>query len=245
LVKNCNNINLVAASLNFSSKKVSDSKISLFSTSKPNFEDCQNIELGCFVFDYSGLSDVFEFSKLNIWDNIYSEKTTTKNSSISYINSLEINEFKDMRKNLKIDMEIAEKDYFSIPFTYGQSYDYKDANNYNMLLFIDDKHSLEEILRFCDPYALKNEECYLIKTISFKNDNYIIKEVINFNQESKVFFNRDSYIGMWIISKKSDNFFFLKEYLEKSFDGFYYVLFESTVKNLKNLIQKVFNFKYD
>jgi len=85
LVKNCNNINLVAASLNFSSKKVSDSKISLFSTSKPNFEDCQNIELGCFVFDYSGLSDVFEFSKLNIWDNIYSEKKQLQRTQAFHI----------------------------------------------------------------------------------------------------------------------------------------------------------------
>jgi len=147
-----------------------------------------------------------------------------------------------MKKNVKIDMEIAEKDYLSIPFTYGLSYDYKDENNYNMLLFIDERSSLEEVLKFCDPYVLKNEECYLIKTYWLKNDNVIIKEVINFNQESKVFFNRDSYIGMWIISKKAENFLFLKEYLENTFNGFYYVLYESTVKNLKNVIQKVFKF---
>ena len=45
---------------------------------------------------------------------------------------------------------------------------------------------MEELLIFCDPAALKGEDCYLIKTFEFKKEDKQAEEILRYNPDSDV-----------------------------------------------------------
>lgn len=72
---------------------------------------------------------MFQAAELNYWENQWSEYNLFSGPSITYFDSLsDEDHFKELR-NVVVDQEVAEKNYLSIPFTYGLSYDYNDSSN--------------------------------------------------------------------------------------------------------------------
>jgi hypothetical protein len=105
---------------------------------KPAIEDCTDFQIGCFNFDYTELTgsslinhlEIFNKAELTVWDNLWSEYNLFSGQDVTYFDSLAQTEFiSDLKKNMMVDLEIAEKDHPSIPFTFGNSYDYKDPTN--------------------------------------------------------------------------------------------------------------------
>ena len=114
---------------------VAIAKISLFCLTRPTFEECKFIELGCFTYNYKGIKgellnkiDIFDSAELSIWCNRWSE-FTSQNSSVKYINTLnDIISFRDLKNALKGVESTSLKNPFTIPFTHGLSYDYKNSH---------------------------------------------------------------------------------------------------------------------
>ena len=133
---------MIAACQQFRARNNTNTRLSLFVTTKPAIEDCTNFQLGCFNFDYTGmlgkyykqfnnLTDTFHSAELNIWDNQWSEYNLFSGQNVVFFNAFNdtafLNEFK---QKVQVDQEVAEKNFSSVPFTHGLSFDYKDSSNY-------------------------------------------------------------------------------------------------------------------
>lgn len=123
---------MISASHQFRCVNLEDTKISLFTTSRPAIEKVKKFKLSCFCFGYTELlgiyhiliySDLFTRAGLSVWDNHWSEydEFSSENQGISYFQVFEDMEFLKSFKNALADQEIRIDQYFPVPFTYGLS----------------------------------------------------------------------------------------------------------------------------
>jgi len=248
-LRNSEGINIICACQQFRARSNNNVKLSLFSMTRPAIEDCTNLQVGCFNFDYTGMLDAFNNAELNIWDNQWSEIHVFSGPGITFFDTLTDTEcYKDLKINVLVDQEVAEKKYCSIPFTYGLSYDYKDLSNYHGIMLFESNANYEEMVTLCDSTMLKEEECFLIKTFNFTKDEkqaeFIKKFSPDFETKSS---GVESFIGLWIITKKDDHFYFLDDYIKSKFEGYFnYTMFQPKDEHVRELAVKIFdNFTFN
>ena len=98
--------------------------------------------------------------------------------------------------NVLIDQEVAQKNYLTIPYSHGLSFDYKDSSYsvtftsfQHCIVIFDGSFNYDELLVFFDPTSLEELDCFLIKTFYFQKGNKIAEEIIKFDSESEKFIN--------------------------------------------------------
>jgi hypothetical protein len=131
-LRNSKNIFLICASQQFRCTNVQDSKIALFTNSKPAIETSKNLALSCFCFNYTKLDEMFVNTKLNIWNNQWSEyESFSKDCEVSYFN---VKEDLDFMERFTVAFKDQETDIFQynpIIYTAGLSYEIVDENEVN------------------------------------------------------------------------------------------------------------------
>ena len=205
-VQDCNNLNLISASLDIMITNVKNSNFYLFVSNSPFIESSENITLGNFFAQYMELPEMFVSSKLNIWDNKWSNyKESGKNIDIKYSN--------DNIKQSVIDIFIPifpncyiNIDQFQfVPFVYGKSI--KAENYVNFLIILRQEDFQEgEILKMLLPEEIENYRVKLISTLTVKENSDIIKNLIkklDTNIENK-------YLINYILRKENEGFDSLK-----------------------------------
>jgi len=178
----CEKIKIISASSQFRCRDLSDSKISIYSTSKPAIERVKNLQLSCFCFMYTELPEMFSKADLSIWDNSWSEytkfsQTTDPSHEIKYFEVNSDEDFMaDYRRALK-DQEISLDQYYPIAFTHGMSLPIHKENNHMIVLLKEaylDNSKMIELLKL---ELLDDLNIRLIKTCTLEKGNKIIQEV--------------------------------------------------------------------
>jgi len=184
------NIKLIGASSQFRCRDVLDSKISIFSASKPALERVKNLKISCFCFMYTELQEMFSKSELSIWDNCWSEYTNFSRSedrthSIKYFEVKSDSEFlAGYNKALK-DQEISLDQYYPVPFTSGMSQIILKESNHMLVVLREayvDTSKLGELLKM---ELLSEMNIYLIKTCIEQKENNSLRELENILRKNK------------------------------------------------------------
>jgi hypothetical protein len=176
------NIKIICASSQFRCRDVNNSKISLFSSSKPAIESVKNLFISCFCFMYTELPDVFAKADLNIWDNCWSEYVNfSKNSGdlgnmINYFEVKSDEEFLEEYNRALKDQDISLDQYFPVPYTTGMSYKINKDDNHMLVLFKEayiDNLKLTDLVKIelLNDLSIKlMKTCTLEKCCSVLND---------------------------------------------------------------------------
>ncbi len=184
-VIDCNNLNLISTSLNLKISNVKESNFYSFVSHSQIIEQSENIYLGNFFVQYMELPEMFFYSKLNIWNNKWSDyKEIGNNINIKYSND-------DIKQSV-IDkfMPIFPKCYINIdqfqfvPFTYGKSI--KTENFINFLIILRQEDLQEsEILKMLIPEEIEIYGVKLISTLIVNDKSDIIQNVIKKLEENE------------------------------------------------------------
>jgi hypothetical protein len=182
-------IKLIGASSQFRCRDVSDSKISIFSASRPALERVTNLEISCFCFMYTELQEMFSKSELSIWDNCWSEYTKFSKSddphSIKYFEVKSDSEFlAGYNKALK-DQEISLDQYYPVPYTSGMSHSILKESNHMLVVLREayvDTSKLGELLKM---ELLTEMNINLIKTCIVQKENNSLTELENILRTNK------------------------------------------------------------
>jgi hypothetical protein len=178
----CEKIKIISASSQFRCRDLSDSKISIYSTSKPAIERVKNLQLSCFCFMYTELPEMFSKADLSIWDNSWSEYTkfsqsTDPSHEIKYFEVNSDEEFMvEYRRALK-DQEISLDQYYPIPFTHGMSSPINKDNNHMIVLLKEaylDNSKMIELLKL---ELLNDLNIRLIRACTLEKGNKFIQDV--------------------------------------------------------------------
>lgn len=193
-VQDCNNLNIISASLDIMIINVKNSNFYLSVSNSPFIESSENITLGNFFVQYMELPEMFVCSKLNVWNNKWSNyKESGKNIDIKYSN--------DNIKQSVIDifMPIFPNCYINIdqfqfvPFVYGKSI--KAENYVNFLIILRQEDFQEgEILKMILPEEIENYSMKLISTLIVKENSNIIKKLIKQLEGNKENINLINYL---------------------------------------------------
>ena len=200
-IDNCENLNLICASLNLKVTRVKKGNMFIFSINPIIIEDCEDIFLGNFFFQYTELPMMFINSKLNIWNNkwsCYEEEGMNKN--INYSNNLIKQKIIDKFQSILNNCYISIDQYQFLPFTYGKSIYYlnnKENDNIyiNFMIIIRQEDFQEnDILKILLPEELENYNMKLISTFVLEENNYKIKDLIKKLELNKDTSNLIDYI---------------------------------------------------
>ena len=72
-IRNCENINLISISKQLKVINIKESNLFIFSMNSPIIESCHDIKFGMFCVQFVELSEMLKNSKINIWENHWSQ----------------------------------------------------------------------------------------------------------------------------------------------------------------------------
>ena len=178
-VQDCQDLNLICVSRNLKVLNSKQSNFYYFVSNYPIIESCQKINLGNFFVQYMELHEMFNNSKLNIWNNKWScFEEKGKNIDITYSND------NIKQKVVDIFMPIFPQCYINvdqfqfIPFTYGKSLEIEDSFT-NFLIILKQEDLPEcDILKMLLPEEIEIYRVKLISTIPVKDKSDTIQNVI-------------------------------------------------------------------
>ena len=192
-VQDCQDLNLICVSRNLKVLNSKQSNLYYFVSNYPIIESCQKINLGNFFVQYMELHEMFNNSKLNIWNNKWScFEERGKNIDIAYSND-------NVKQNVvDIFMPIFPQCYINvdqfqfIPFTYGKSLEIEDSF-INFLIILKQEDLPEgDILKMLLPEEIENYRVKLISTMPVKDKSDTIQKVIKKlepNKENSILIN--------------------------------------------------------
>jgi hypothetical protein len=192
-INKSDNIKIICASSQFRCRDVRNSKISLFSTSRPAIEQVKDFHLSCFCFMYTELPDLFSKAELNIWDNSWSEYinfSKTHQDPSNFIEYFEVKSDEDFLEEFKRalkDQEISLDQYFPVPHTAGTSCAINKDYNHMLVLF---KESFVDNLKLSDLLKmelLNDLNIHLVKTCTLEKEKSFIVDLDNALKKTKNF----------------------------------------------------------
>jgi hypothetical protein len=192
-VQDCQDLNLICVSRNLKVLNSKQSNFYYFVSNYPIIESCQKINLGNFFVQYMELHEMFNNSKLNIWNNKWScFEERGKNIDIAYSND-------NVKQNVvDIFMPIFPQCYINvdqfqfIPFTYGKSLEIEDSFINFLIILKQEDFQEGDILKMLLPEEIENYRVKLISTMPVKDKSYTIQNVIKKlepNKENSVLIN--------------------------------------------------------
>ena len=178
-VQDCQGLNLICVSRNLKVLNTKQCNFYYFVSNYPIFESCEKINLGNFFVQYMELHEMFNNSKLNIWNNkwsCYEEKG--KNIDITYSND-------DIKqKVIDIFMPVFPQCYINvdqfqfIPFTYGKSLETEDSFINFLIILRQEEIQEGDILKMLLPEEIENYRVKLISTMPVKDKSNTIQKMI-------------------------------------------------------------------
>ena len=199
-INKCEKINLISISHNITIINVIEGNFFIFSMTNPKIDNSKKIFFGMFYIHFIELSEIIKKSKINIWENHWSQ--------FDYLSDLqeEIHFANDELKNKVTNIFsigfneciIMYDVYEFIPFTYGKNC---NLNHYfHILLIFKGEDFIEnDILKFLSPEELKENDLICIDTKIIKN--YQSK----FNELDKIFQNANNENLINFITKRNIN----------------------------------------
>ena len=192
-IRDCQNLNIISVSLNLRMYNVKDCNFFSFVSNCPIIESSEKINLGHFFIQYMELPDLFIKSKLNIWNNKWSnyKKIGKNNSAIQYSNDAIKQNIIEAFMRLFTTNFINIDQFQFLPFTYGKSFDTKNFVNFLLILKQEDFHE-GELLKMLIPEEIENFRVKLISTLIVKEKSDIITNIIRKlegNKENNILIN--------------------------------------------------------
>ena len=192
-VQDCQDLNLICVSRNLKVLNSKQSNLYYFVSNYPIIESCQKINLGNFFVQYMELHEMFNNSKLNIWNNKWScFEEKGNNIDITYSNDNVKQKVVDIFMPIFPQCYINVDQFQFIPFTYGKSLQIE--NSFINFLIILKQEDLPEgdILKMLLPEEIENYRVKLISTMPVKDKSDTIQKVIKKlepNKENSILIN--------------------------------------------------------
>ena len=192
-VQECQDLNLICVSRNLKVLNSKQSNLYYFVSNYPIIESCQKINLGNFFVQYMELHEMFNNSKLNIWNNKWScFEEKGNNIDITYSNDNVKQKVVDIFMPIFPQCYINVDQFQFIPFTYGKSLQIE--NSFINFLIILKQEDLPEgdILKMLLPEEIENYRVKLISTMPVKDKSDTIQKVIKKlepNKENSILIN--------------------------------------------------------
>ena len=198
-INKCEKINLISISHYINIINVIEGNFFIFSMTNPKIDNSKNIFFGMFYIHFIELSEIIKKSKINIWENHWSQ--------FDYLSDLqeEIHFANEDLKNKVINIFligftgciIMYDVYQFIPFTFGKNC---NLNNFFhiLLIFKGEDYIENDILKFLSPEDLKDNDLICIDTKIIQN--YQSK----FNELDKIFQNANNDNLSNFITKKNN-----------------------------------------
>ena len=192
-VQDCQDLNLICVSRNLKVLNSKQSNLYYFVSNYPIIESCQKINLGNFFVQYMELHEMFNNSKLNIWNNKWScFEEKGNNIDITFSNDNVKQKVVDIFMPIFPQCYINVDQFQFIPFTYGKSLQIE--NSFINFLIILKQEDLPEgdILKMLLPEEIENYRVKLISTMPVKDKSDTIQKVIKKlepNKENSILIN--------------------------------------------------------
>ena len=192
-VQECQDLNLICVSRNLKVLNSKQSNLYYFVSNYPIIESCQKINLGNFFVQYMELHEMFNNSKLNIWNNKWScFEEKGNNIDITYSNDNVKQKVVDIFMPIFPQCYINVDQFQFIPFTYGKSLQIVDSF-INFLIILKQEDLPEgDILKMLLPEEIENYRVKLISTMPVKDKSDTIQKVIKKlepNKENSILIN--------------------------------------------------------
>ena len=192
-VQACQDLNLICVSRNLKVLNSKQSNLYYFVSNYPIIESCQKINLGNFFVQYMELHEMFNNSKLNIWNNKWScFEEKGNNIDITYSNDNVKQKVVDIFMPIFPQCYINVDQFQFIPFTYGKSLQIVDSF-INFLIILKQEDLPEgDILKMLLPEEIENYRVKLISTMPVKDKSDTIQKVIKKlepNKENSILIN--------------------------------------------------------
>ena len=192
-VQECQDLNLICVSRNLKVLNSKQSNLYYFVSNYPIIESCQKINLGNFFVQYMELHEMFNNSKLNIWNNKWScFEEKVNNIDITYSNDNVKQKVVDIFMPIFPQCYINVDQFQFIPFTYGKSLQIVDSF-INFLIILKQEDLPEgDILKMLLPEEIENYRVKLISTMPVKDKSDTIQKVIKKlepNKENSILIN--------------------------------------------------------
>ena len=192
-VQDCQDLNLICVSRNLKVLNSKQSNLYYFVSNYPIIESCQKINLGNFFVQYMELHEMFNNSKLNIWNNKWScFEEKGNNIDITYSNDNVKQKVVDIFMPIFPQCYINVDQFQFIPFTYGKSLQIVDSF-INFLIILKQEDLPEgDILKMLLPEEIENYRVKLISTMPVKDKSETIQKVIKKlepNKENSILIN--------------------------------------------------------
>ena len=192
-VQDCQDLNLICVSKNLKVLNSKQSNLYYFVSNYPIIESCQKINLGNFFVQYMELHEMFNNSKLNIWNNKWScFEEKGNNIDITYSNDNVKQKVVDIFMPIFPQCYINVDQFQFIPFTYGKSLEIVDSF-INFLIILKQEDLPEgDILKMLLPEEIENYRVKLISTMPVKDKSDTIQKVIKKlepNKENSILIN--------------------------------------------------------
>ena len=200
LMRNCNKINLISISQQLRLTNVKQSNLFIFSMTSPAIETCSDIKLGMFCVQFVELSEMLKNSKINIWENHWSQfHIFGHENNISFADENTKKEVIDMflpgfNNNCYVNFD----QYQFIPYTFGRAVQLKNYFNF-LLIFKSEDASEDEIIKFLNPDDLKENESKCICTKIVKSNSN------EFNQVCELANNANNKELFYFLNKRNLN----------------------------------------
>ena len=186
MISDCININIISISAYLTLKNIEQSNFYVFVSNNPVFERCSKIKLGYFFIQYTEIQEMFQKSKINIWQNKWSSyKKIGKNFDIIF--SDDITKFSVINKFMSKfpDCYINVDQHQFVPLTYGKSIIQNEKNVNFILIFKYGDFQENEILKLILPEEIENRGAKLISTIIIKENSQKFEFLMEIFQKNK------------------------------------------------------------
>ena len=186
IIDDCKFINVISISANLTLKNIEQSNFYVFVSNNPVFERCSKIKLGYFFIQYTEIQEMFQKSKINIWQNKWSSyKKIGKNFDIIF--SDDITKFSVINKFMSKfpDCYINVDQHQFVPLTYGKSIIQNEKNVNFILIFKYGDYQENEILKLILPEEIENRGAKLISTIIIKENSQKFEFLMEIFQKNK------------------------------------------------------------
>ena len=179
-IRDCTNINVISASAQLRITNINKGNFFLFTSSPLAIESCNNICLGNFFVQYIELTEMFHKSKLNIWNNKWSQYNEFgKNENIFYDNDENKNAVIGSFSNVFDECYINYDQYQFLPFTYGKSINLIDNLYKNILIiFKAEDFCEEELLKQITPDELEEKKVKFISSLAIQENKNIYEKIV-------------------------------------------------------------------
>jgi hypothetical protein len=197
-LRNSKEIYMISASHQFRCRDIQNCVISIYSSSPPAIEKCENLKLGCFCFRYTELPLLFSKAELCIWKNMWSEYVLFPNSQpngiVEYFEVISDKDFINKFTQCMKDHEISIDHYEPVPFTHGLSLPFTPEYK-NVLIFLKESHvETEKLYGFFSDENLRQLSAALIRTDFLSSEDQILKELLPALSQSKGAFFKNQVI---------------------------------------------------